>query len=123
MRRTCSHVTPPLPLGFTPEAPAAYDANKFNRNHIKQTPCSIDCKDDIIPLTSQPFTSPERGSKVWRGIFRDPLSGGGGVVYAHFHHLYVHAREHSRYGGFCSGIEVSILVRSRQGRQSMRQLH
>lgn len=54
-------LSPQLLLSFTPEAPVAYEANNFSRNHIKQTPSSIDYKNDIIPLSSLPGPSPNRG--------------------------------------------------------------
>lgn len=154
-----SHANPPPPLhalalGFTPEAPVAYEANNFSRNHIKQTRCFIDWKNDIILLLSQTFTSTDKTSKVcvcgclcwfWGvGASREILfhrkevlslwiphqclEKQKGIAEAELKHLrllsvliftsvasanssmHMHARQRLRYGGFCSSIEVSILV-------------
>lgn len=129
-------LSPLLPLGFTPEAPVAYEANNFSRNHIKQTRCSIDCKNDIIhPLLSALYF-PRQRSKVGERIFTPERSSFMEMESCQCsfppvlgprppsnNYVYVHAHEHLHYRGFCSGIEVSILVCQRQGRQSMRQLH
>ena len=85
------HANPPPPallppFGFTPEAPVAYDANKFSRNHIKSARCTIDCEDDIIPLLPlRLFTPPSAEERIFNPE-RSSFKGGEGVlVNAHFH--------------------------------------
>lgn len=132
-------LSPLLPLGFTPEAPVAYEANNFSRNHIKQTRCSIDCKNDIIhPLLSALYFPQTEEQSGGENLYpREILFHGDGVLSMLISTcvgffpppikqlcIYVHAQEHLHYRGFCSGIQVSILVcQRRRGRQSMRQLH
>lgn len=75
-------IPPPIPLAFTLEAPVAYEANNFSRNHIRQTRCSIDCKDDIIPPSpSQPFHLPRRRSGGGLDLYLDEIffHGDGGL--------------------------------------------
>lgn len=75
-------LSPLLPLGFTPEAPVAYEANNFSRNHIKQTRCSIDCKNDIIhPLLSALYFPQTEEQSGGENLYpREILFHGDGVL-------------------------------------------
>lgn len=51
------------------EAPVEHGANKFSRNHIKQTQCAIDCQNDITLSSSEIFPSLTEDAKYGREIF------------------------------------------------------
>lgn len=81
------------PLSFTPEAPAADEANNCSRNRIPPAPASIDWKDDIIRLSNPPPPPLLEGLRssfmeeryLWSDVSRHLHHGGDFALNRSFH--------------------------------------